>query len=72
MTEKLARVAFESNITGARIEGEFVADTGTSWMLKPAGKPVQALSKTEWSSVAPASQRGRFDDIFDDIFGGMR
>jgi hypothetical protein len=68
MTERLERVAFENNATGARIEGEFVADTGVSWMLKPTNKPVQALAKTEWSSVAPASQRGYFDDIF----GGMR
>lgn len=69
MTEQFARVAFVSNVNGARIEGEFVADTGISWMVKPAGKPVQALQKTEWTSVAPAFQRSSYDDLFDTFFG---
>lgn len=70
MTERLAKVAFEHGATGARLEGEFVADTGPTWMVKPAGKPVQVLQKSEWQSVAPTSQ-GPFDDIFS-MFGGRR
>lgn len=72
MTQKLAKVAFENKGTGARLEGEFVADTGVSWMIKPAGKPVQVLSKTEWDSAAPAASGGGYEDIFSSMFGGRR
>lgn len=71
MTEKLAQVAFVNNASGARLEGEFVADTGISWMVKPAGKPVQVLQKSEWTSAAPAGRRTNYDNIFD-LFGGRR
>lgn len=71
MTEKLAKVAFENKASGARLEGEFIADTGISWMVKPAGRPVQVLQKSEWDSVAPSAQRTNYDDIFN-LFGGRR
>lgn len=58
-----AKVSFVNNATGARLDGEFIADTGPTWMMKPKGKPVQALLKSEWTS-APT----RTDD-FSDIFG---
>ncbi|WP_406245882.1 hypothetical protein ACI7YT_12640 [Microbacterium sp. M] len=72
MTEKLAKVAFESNANGARLEGEFVADTGIAWMVKPAGRPIQVLQKSEWTSVAPSTSKPNFDDIFDMFKGGRR
>lgn len=71
MTERLAKVAFENNASGARLEGEFIADTGPTWMMKPAGKPVQALLKTEWTSVTPTRSRTDYQDIFD-MFGGKQ
>lgn len=64
MTDKLAKVAFVNNASGARLEGEFVADSGVSWMVKPAGKPVQVLAKSEWTSAAPSAPRSPFEDIF--------
>ena len=70
MTQKLAKVAFENNATGARLEGEFIADTGPTWMMKPAGKPVQVLQKSEWTSVAPSGLRTNYDDLFS-MFGGQ-
>lgn len=71
MTQKLAQVAFVNNASGARLEGEFVADTGIAWMVKPVGKPVQVLQKSDWTSAAPANRRGNYDDIFS-MFGGVR
>lgn len=71
MTQKLAKVAFENKATGARLEGEFVADTGVSWMMKPAGKPVQVLQKSEWDSAVPAAQGSSYDDLFS-RFGGRK
>lgn len=71
MTGRLAQVAFENNASGARLEGEFVADTGIAWMVKPAGKPVQTLSKSEWTSAAPTARRFPWDDAFS-TFGGRR
>lgn len=69
MTTKLAKAAFQNKTTGARLEGEFIADTGPTWMIKPAGHPVAVLAKSEWDSVAPT--RGAFDnDFLNNIFGG--
>lgn len=70
MTERFAKVAFANNINGARIDGQFIADTGPTWMVKPEGKPVQVLKKSEWTSI-PANNGG-FDDIFGAFFGGRR
>lgn len=72
MTERLAKVAFESNANGARLEGEFVADTGVAWMVKPAGRPVQVLQKSEWTSVAPSASRTGYDDFLDQFKGARR
>lgn len=69
MTQKFAKVAFENNASGARLEGEFIADTGPTWMMKPAGRPVQVLQKAEWTSVASAAPRTNYDNLFS-MFGG--
>ena len=69
MTQQFAPVAFENRATGARLEGEFIADTGPTWLMKPHGHAVQALNKTEWTSTAPAPRRN-YDNLFNDIFGG--
>lgn len=63
-------VAFENKETGARIEGVYIADTGISWMVKPEGKPVQALLKSEWWSVPVVFKE--FEDIFRLVEGGLR
>lgn len=70
MTSQFARVAFVNEASGARLEGEFIADTGPTWMVKPQGKPVQVLQKSEWIS-APTQSSGlddRLGGIFD-MFG---
>lgn len=64
---KFANVSFVNKETGARIDGEFIADTGPTWMVKPANKPVQVLSKTDWESVASGGYDG---SDFRDLFGG--
>ncbi|MDF2506345.1 MAG: hypothetical protein K0Q52_204 [Microbacterium sp.] len=46
-----ARVSFEHNTSGARVEGEYIADTGIAWMVKAGNLPVLVLSQDEWSSV---------------------
>jgi len=65
--ERFARVAFVNNESGAQIEGEFIADTGPTWMMKPSGKPVQVLQKTEWTSKPTTPGYG---DVFDTFFFG--
>lgn len=67
MTNKFAKVAFVNNASGARIEGEFIADTGPTWMVKPVGKAVQVLPKSEWQSAAPSNNA--VDDLLS-MFGG--
>lgn len=64
---KFAKVSFVNKANGARIDGEFIADTGPTWMVKPSNKPVQVLSKAEWESVATNS-----DDYFGDIFSRFK
>lgn len=63
-----AKVSFVNKETGARIDGEFIADTGPTWMVKPANKPVQVLTKADWESVATGGYDG---GGFGDIFGGL-
>jgi hypothetical protein len=58
-----AKVAFENRSSGARLEGEFIADTGPTWLVKPTNKPVQVLQKTEWDSV-PISLLGSLENLF--------
>ena len=74
MTQRFAKVAFENSATGARLEGEFIADTGPTWMMKPAGKPVQVLQKSEWDSAAPSTgaQGADYASLFGGMFGGQR
>ena len=64
-----AKSAFINNESGARLEGEFIADTGPTWMIKPANKPVQVLLKSEWTSAAFTSPQGGFGDIFGNFTG---
>lgn len=68
MTTTFAKVAFINKATGARLEGEHIADTGPTWLIKPDGRPALAILKAEWESVAPQSADTPFD--FNKLFGG--
>lgn len=72
MTAAFAPVAFVNEATGARIEGQFIADTGPTWLMKPAGKAVIALRKDEWNSVTPDRRDDPLDDILGQFLGGQR
>jgi ABC-type sugar transport system substrate-binding protein len=67
VTEQFARVAFVNNENGSYLEGEYIADTGPTWLVKPKDKTVAVLNKSEWSSV-PVRRSSGFDDIFS-MFG---
>jgi hypothetical protein len=67
-----ARVAFRSRVNGARLDGEFIADTGVAWLVKPDGNyPVYTVQRNEWDSVEPAPARGHRTSAFDDLFRGQ-
>lgn len=67
MAQKFAKVALRSNEGGVTVNGEFVAESSTAWMVAVDGK-VKSYQKNEWTPVAPDASKG-FEDVFGGIFG---